>query len=237
SVELTTRTLDRIARFNPKINAIVTLAGDAALARARAADEARARGEWWGPFHGVPCTVKDTFEVAGVTTTAGLPTLKSHVPARDAVVVARLRRARAVVLGNTPGPPGTPPGAPPLLPVAGPLARSAADLRAALEALGGPDEEEARAYRWSLAPARGTRLADYRIGFVLDDPACRVSSDVREVHAQATEALRRAGAKLEEGWPQGVSPAQQYDTYLYLLNSVFAFTLRDDQVEEMRRRA
>src|SRR3989442_75733 len=61
-VELKTRMLDRIARFNPKINAIVTLAGDAALARARAADEARARGEWWGPFHGVPCTVKDTFE-------------------------------------------------------------------------------------------------------------------------------------------------------------------------------
>ena len=319
SVELTTRMLDRIARFNPKINAIVTLAGDAALARARAADEARARGEWWGPFHGVPCTVKDTFEVAGVTTTAGLPTLKSHVPARDAVVVARLRGAGAVVLGKTnvppaaadwqsynevfgvsnnpwdlartpggstgggaaalaagltylepgsdlggsirvpahfcgvyghkptlgvvplrghiPPPPGTPPGPPPLLPVAGPLARSAADLRAALEALGGPDEEEARAYRWSLAPARGTRLADYRIGFVLDNPACRVSSDVREVHARATEALRRAGAKLEEGWPQGVSPAQQYDTYLYLLNSVFAFTLRDDQVEEMRRRA
>ncbi|OLD24165.1 MAG: hypothetical protein AUI18_10380, partial [Candidatus Rokubacteria bacterium 13_1_40CM_2_70_45] len=139
--------------------------------------------------------------------------------------------------GHIPPPPGTPPGPPPLLPVAGPLARSAADLRAALEALGGPDEEEARAYRWSLAPARGTRLADYRIGFVLDDPACRVSSDVREVHARATEALRRAGAKLEEGWPPGVSPAQQYDTYLYLLNSVFAFTLRDDQVEEMRRRA
>ena len=105
SVELTTRMLDRIARFNPKINAIVTLAGDAALARARAADEARARGEWWGPFHGVPCTVKDTFEVAGVTTTAGLPTLKSHVPARDAVVVARLRRAGAVVLGKTNVPP------------------------------------------------------------------------------------------------------------------------------------
>src|SRR5207302_382228 len=146
SVELTTRMLDRIARFNPKINAIVTLAGDAALARARAADEARARGEWWGPFHGVPCTVKDTFEVAGVyghKPTLGVVPLRGHIPP----------------------PPGTPPGPPPLLPVAGPLARSAADLRAALEALGGPDEEEARAYRWSLAPARGTRLADYRIGF------------------------------------------------------------------------
>ena len=319
SVELTTRILDRIARHNPRLNAIVTLASDAALARARAADEARARGDWWGPFHGVPCTVKDTFEVAGVRTTAGSPTLKDYVPPRDAVVAARLRRAGAVVLGKTnvppwaadwqsyndvfgasnnpwalartpggstgggaaalaagltylepgsdiggsirvpahfcgvyghkptrgvvpmrghiPPPPGTPPGPPPLLPVAGPLARSAADLRAALEVLGGPDEEDAPAYRWSLPPARGTRLADYRIGFVLDDPACRVSSDVGDVHARAIEALRRGGVKLEEGWPKGVVPAQQYDTYLYLLNSVFAFNLRDDQVEEMRKRA
>ena len=68
SVELTTRILDRIARHNPRLNAIVTLASDAALARARAADEARARGDWWGPFHGVPCTVKATFEVVSVPT-------------------------------------------------------------------------------------------------------------------------------------------------------------------------
>jgi amidase len=319
SVELTTRMLDRIALHNRHLNAIVTLTADGALARARAADEARARGEWWGPFHGVPCTVKDTFEVTGVATTAGSPTLKNHVPARDAAVVLRLRRAGGVVLGKTnvplwasdwqsynevvgasnnpwnlartpggstgggaaalaagltylepgsdiggsirvpahfcgvyghkptrgvvplrghiPPPPGTPPSPPPLLPVAGPLARSAADLRAALEVLGGPDEEDARAFRWSLPPARGTRLTDYRIGFVLDDPTCRVSSDVSEVLARAIEALRRAGAKLEEGWPKGVSPAQQYDTYLYLLNSVFAFNLRDDQVEGTRRRA
>src|SRR5947208_4257903 len=319
SVELTTRMLDRIALHNKHLNAIATLAADGALARARAADEARARGEWWGPFHGVPCTVKDTFEVTGVATTAGSATLKNHIPERDAVVVLRLRRAGPVVLGKTnvplwasdwqsynevfgasnnpwnlartpggstgggaaalaagltylepgsdiggsirvpahfcgvyghkptqgvvplrghiPPPPGTPPSPPSLLAVAGPLARSAADLRAALEVLGGPDEEDARAFRWSLPPARGTRLADYRIGFVLDDPACRVSSDVGEVLARTIEALRRAGAKLEEGWPKGVSPAQQYDTYLYLLNSVFAFNLRDDQVDATRRRA
>jgi amidase len=57
SLDLTQRMLDRIARFNPKLNAIVTLTADAALARAKAADEARARGEWWGRFHGVPCTI------------------------------------------------------------------------------------------------------------------------------------------------------------------------------------
>ena len=56
--------------------------------------------------------------------------------------------------------------------MAGPLARSASDLQAALEVLGGPDAEEARAYRWSLLPARHSRLSEYRIGFVLDDPLC-----------------------------------------------------------------
>jgi hypothetical protein len=64
SVELTTHMLERIARLNPKLNAIVALGADGALGRARAADEARARREWWGRFHGVPITIKDTFEVA-----------------------------------------------------------------------------------------------------------------------------------------------------------------------------
>ncbi|HTG10438.1 MAG TPA: amidase family protein, partial [Candidatus Eisenbacteria bacterium] len=100
AVELTTRMLDRIQQHNGKLNAIVTLAADA-VERARAADEARARRDWWGPFHGVPCTIKDTFEVAGVTTTAGSPALRNHVPARDAAVAARLRAAGMVVLGKT----------------------------------------------------------------------------------------------------------------------------------------
>lgn len=71
SVDLTTRMLERIKRFNPRLNAIVTVTGKEALARARAADEARRRDECWGPFHGVPCTVKDSIETAGVRTTAG----------------------------------------------------------------------------------------------------------------------------------------------------------------------
>lgn len=70
SLELTTRMLDRIGQHNGKLNAVVALAGDAAE-RARAADLAAARRDWRGPLHGVPCTIKDCFEVAGVTTTAG----------------------------------------------------------------------------------------------------------------------------------------------------------------------
>jgi len=55
--------------------------------------------------------------------------------------------------------------------------------------------------------------------------------------AEAVTALRKAGASVEEGWPPGVVPTEQYDTYLYLLNSVFAFRLRDDRIEQVRQRA
>jgi amidase len=87
SAELTRHILARIEEFNPKVNAIVTLSADEAMERAEAGDEALARREWWGPFHGVPCTVKDTFETAGVRTTAGAPFLAGHVPQHAAVVV------------------------------------------------------------------------------------------------------------------------------------------------------
>jgi amidase len=267
----------------------------------------------------VPCTVKDTFEAAGVRTTAGAPQFANHVPSVDAAVVARLRAAGVVILGKTnvpvlardvqsyneifgttnnpwdlsrtpggssggeaavlaaglchlgigsdiggsirtpahfcgvyghkptlevvplrghiPPPPGSPPGAPADLAVAGPMARTAGDLRAALEILGGPDGYAAKAYRWSLPPARGSRLSDYRIGFVLDDPACPVSPDVGNVITQSVEVLRRAGANLVEGWPKGVLPSEQYDTYFYLLSATFAFLLPDDQIEVVRQLA
>src|SRR5712692_642551 len=105
ALELTERQLARIERYNPRLNAVVTLTREEALARARAADEALSRGEWWGPFHGVPCTNKDTFERAGVRTTAGSKDFANHVPAKDSVVVARLRAAGAVLLGQTNVPP------------------------------------------------------------------------------------------------------------------------------------
>src|SRR5579862_5378670 len=61
--------LNRIDRLNPKLNAIVTIDTDRARKRADQADNALARGESWGPLHGLPITVKDTFETAGIRTT------------------------------------------------------------------------------------------------------------------------------------------------------------------------
>ena len=70
--------------------------GTAALRRAREADVALDRGVVWGPLHGVPMTIKDSFETAGMVTTAGTMGLAHHVPACDATVVARLRAAGAI---------------------------------------------------------------------------------------------------------------------------------------------
>ncbi len=97
--------LARIARHNPALNAICTLDEKGARARAKEADAALARGELWGPLHGVPMTIKDALETAGLRTTGGYPPLANHVPKRDATAVARLRAAGAVLMGKTNVPP------------------------------------------------------------------------------------------------------------------------------------
>jgi len=93
--------LQHIARHNSALNAIVTLDEEGARQRAREADAALARGEVWGPLHGVPVTVKDVFETAGLRTTSSFQPLADYVPQQDATVVARLRAAGAVLLGKT----------------------------------------------------------------------------------------------------------------------------------------
>ncbi|HSL50796.1 MAG TPA: amidase family protein, partial [Candidatus Deferrimicrobiaceae bacterium] len=117
------------------------------------------------------------------------------------------------------------------------LARSAADLRAAHEVLGGPDGDEARAWRWALPPARGSRLADYRIGYVLDDPRGPVAPEVGDALAAAIGALRRAGAQLTEGWPAGVNVEEQFDAYYTLLTARFTGPVREDQLGGLRQLA
>ena len=101
SVEVVNAYLEQIERHNGKINAIATLNRSKALKRAKEADEALAKEENWGVLHGVPITLKDTFETKGFLTTAGYPPLKNHIPFQDATVVARLRQAGAIILGKT----------------------------------------------------------------------------------------------------------------------------------------
>jgi amidase len=101
SLELLDYHLERIERLNRDLNAVVTLDVERARAAARRADDARARGERLGPLHGLPMTVKDSFETAGLRTTCGAPELAGYVPQRDATAVQRLRGAGAVIFGKT----------------------------------------------------------------------------------------------------------------------------------------
>ena len=101
AVELLDAHLARIEERNPALNAIVTLDADRARARAKEADEAQARGEFWGLLHGVPVTIKDAIATEGIRTTGGHEPLADYVPNEDAPVVTRLKATGAIVVGKT----------------------------------------------------------------------------------------------------------------------------------------
>jgi amidase len=316
SLELTELAFRRIDAYNPKLNAVILQFREQSLARAREADGALARKEWWGPFHGVPITVKESYGMEGVPTTAGVPQYKDFRPQRNAVAIDRILRAGAIVAGKTNVPvmladlqsynpiygtsnnpwdvtrtPGgstgggaaalaaglghlalgsdiggsirtpshfcgvyghkptlelvstighVPPFVDPApqkfmdLSVVGPLARSAEDLRAALEAIAGPAGDDAKAYRWSMPAPRRTRLGEFRVGCILDDPLCRVGSDVRTVLESAVDKMEKAGVQVKRGWPAGVNFGGQLYTYLYLLYSVMGPRFPPDVQQAMR---
>ena len=100
-LELLNHYLDRVERFNPALNAIIATDIPAARRRARTADKMVAKGDKLGPLHGVPMTVKESFDVKGLPTSWGVPDQKNSIAARDAVSVQRLRAAGANVFGKT----------------------------------------------------------------------------------------------------------------------------------------
>jgi amidase len=323
--ELTEALLARIDAVNPAINAVVELRADEALQEAATADHAVAGGARFGPLHGVPMTVKDSFDVAGLHTTWGNPDFADYVPETDATLVRRLKEAGAIVVGKTnvhfmladfgqtanelhgvtnnpwdtgrtPGGssgggaaalsagltfleygsdlvgsiripasfcgvyglrpsvgvvpltgfqvPGTQPSPPELtyMSVVGPLARSAADLRLALEVTAGPERPASKAYSWQLAPARHTRLEEFRVGFVLDHPHAPVSSEVEPLLSKAVEAVEDAGATVVEGWPAGIDPVEEAESFGFHVGLFFAYQGQDeldrpqDLVEQEKRR-
>jgi amidase len=304
--ELTEMLLARIEAVNPALNAVVALRREAALREAAAADDATARGDDAGPLHGVPMTIKDGFNVAGLPTTWGNPAFKELVADRDATVVRRLRQAGAIIVGKTnvafmladfgqtanelygvtnnpwdttrtPGgssggaaaalaagmtfleygsdlvgsiripasfcgvyglkptvevvpltgfqPPGPPAGPSDMMYMSavGPLGRSAPDLRLALRVTGGPEGPAAKAYAWAPPPPRRTRLGDFRVGVVLDHRLAPVSSEVAAPLSDAVDALARAGATVVDGWPDGVDPARDFESFGFHVQLFFAF--------------
>ena len=101
SLELTDMYIDRIERYDRRINAVVVHDFERGRAAARAADEALARGDDTGPLHGVPMTVKEAYKVTGLPTTWGVPELHHNIAAEDADYVRRLKAAGAVIFGKT----------------------------------------------------------------------------------------------------------------------------------------
>ena len=316
SRELTEMLLARIDAVNPVVNAVVELRTEAALAEADAADTAIMRGPV-GPVHGLPMTVKDSFNVVGLHTTWGNPDFRGYVADSDATLVKRLRESGAIIVGKSnvhymladfaqtanevygvtnnpwdvtrtpggssgggaaalaagmtfleygsdlvgsvripasfcgvyglkpsarivplsgfqiPGPPRAP-SEMTYMSAVGPLGRAASDLRTALKVTAGPEGPAATAYSWKLAPSRHTRLRDFRIGVVLDHPHAPVSSEVAAPLSNAVDALARAGASVVQGWPEGVDPIQQYESFGFHVNMFFAF---QQPAEDSARRA
>ena len=100
-LELTEFFLDRISRFNPSLNAFLTVTADLARKQARQAEKEIAAGKYRGPLHGIPISLKDLFYTKGVRTTGGSKILRRFVPKENAFAVHRLFQAGAVLLGKT----------------------------------------------------------------------------------------------------------------------------------------
>lgn len=317
SRELLEQFVRRIERFNPDINAVVTLDLERARAAADAADNAAARGEFKGPLHGLPMTIKDNFETAGLRSTVGAKPYAQHIPARNAAAVQRLVDAGAVVFGktNTPpfaadiqtyndifgvtnnpwdrarspggssggaaaavalgftalelgsdiggsiripahccgvyghkstygivpprgllwGPPGTLSAED--ISVPGPLARSAGDLELALDVLAGPSPEEAVGWRLALPPPRHKRLGDYRIAVWTEDADFPVDDAVLNVLQQTVDALRRAGANIDEHARPGFALRDAFNAFLRLLWPVTTANVPDAAFDKLCRAA
>ncbi|WP_217913952.1 amidase [Miltoncostaea marina] len=319
SRELVELQIRRVRRLDPGLGAVVLLDEEGALAAARAADAAVAAGRPLGPLHGVPMTVKDAFATAGMRTTSGDPGRADHVPAADAVAVARLRAAGCVVAGKTNVPSGvtgqetanplfgrtsnpwdrsrTPGGSSggaaaalaagltwlelgsdmggsirqpahccgvaghvpshglvphrghlPSVPLherdaeidlmeVGPLARAPADLRAALLAIAGPDDDAAPAWRLELPPAPSGGLRGLRAAAWLDDPAAPCDAAVREVLEGAVDALADAGLAVDRRARPAATLEDAWRTAFALWVSGSSAGTSDEEMDGYRERA
>ena len=290
SLELLEFYIERYKRLNPRINAIVATDFENARKRARAADAAFARGEDWGPLHGLPMTIKDNIEVVGMPTTYGMPLFKNFMPSKNTDVVQSLLNAGAIIFGKTnlplmgmdtqsfnevygqtnnpwdvtrtPG--GSSGGAAAALAsgltgleigndiggslripshfcgiyghkpsynivtmhggdkpwklldakyihtdyvmdidlaVNGPLARSAEDLKLAMDIIVGSPSYQSKAIKIKLPQPRKTSLKEFRVGLWLDDPIFPPDTEVKNCLQNITDRLAKAGVNLKTKKP------------------------------------
>jgi amidase len=137
-------------------------------------------------------------------------------------------------LGHLPGGLRDNPGFSTLLAVAGPMARTAEDLEAGLRILAGPEPPDSKAFQWTLPKPRHQRLGDYRIGYLLEDPAVLVSTETKSVLETAIRACEKAGATIKQGWPDGFQFQELLDTYFFLLGA-FDFSVMPPERQQRVR--
>jgi len=304
--------LARVAALDRPINSVVTVDAERARTEADAADAALVRSQPRGPLHGVPMTIKDSFQTAGMRTTSGAPEHAGFIPKEDAWPVARLREAGAIIFGKTnlpiyagdlqsynkvfgttnnpydvsrtpggssggsaaalacgftplelgsdiggsirlpshmsgvvghkpsygivpshgqiPGPPGTLTLAD--LAVAGPMARTVQDLKLGLDIMAGPNRWEKPAWSLNLPPPRRPTLKQYRVAAWLDDPACRVEPEVRELLESATRTLAAAGVQVDHEARPGFTLEKAADTFFALLQAALAGGVPLDRLDD-----
>src|ERR1700722_13322461 len=312
ALEVLEHFLARVAKYNPQLNAIIWLDAERARARAKAADAALARGEVWGPLHGVPMTIKESYNVVGSPTTWGDPKHKDNVSETNALAVDRLESAGAVLFGKTNVPllladnqsynaiygtthnpwdlsrtPGGSSGGSAAalaagltgidagsdiggsvrnpahfcgvftlkptwgvvapkgqslpgshaysdISVIGPMTRGADDLEVALDAMAGPDEIDAVAWKVNLPACAAGSLKDLRIAVKLQDPYCEVETAYVDQLQALVDALAKCGAKVMEAEPK-VDTARFYEIYILLLRAATSARTSDDDVQRLSR--
>ncbi|HEY5647521.1 MAG TPA: amidase family protein [Pseudomonadales bacterium] len=311
SAELTRYFIGRIERLDGKLNAVPVRIFDQALEAAAQADRALARGESLGPLHGLPMTIKESYDIAGQPTTWGNPEWKNNVAAQDSVVVSRFKGAGAHFLGKTnvplmladfqsynevygqtnnpwdpsrtpggssggsaaalaagltglesgsdiggsirnpahfcgvyghkpthgivPGRGQAPPGvvAEPDLAVVGPMARSAGDLKAALDIVAGPDVLTAPGWRLDLPGPRMTSLKGLRVALLPDHGASPVEREVADRVAMVGEAVARRGSTVSETARPDFVSGEGFGLYSKLLLSVMGLA-PEDNIDHMQ---
>lgn len=113
----------------------------------------------------------------------------------------------------------------------GPMARSAADLRLALSATGGPESPASLANRWRLARPRAETLAEFRVGVVVDDPRCPVTTDVGDVMSNVVDALTGVGVTVRTGWPEGIDAGRVAESFGAQVAAFFALVDPEGSVD------
>ncbi len=308
-VELLDHMIGRVERLDGQINAVVVRDFERARRHARALDQAGRADA--GPLFGVPMTVKESFDVAGLPTTWGYEERRAHRAEQDALAVQRIEAAGAVVFGKTNVPvsladwqsynpvygttsnpwdtsrtPGGSSGGgaaataagltaleigtdiggsirvpahfcgifghkptwglcPPRghslanaaavtdISVLGPLARSARDLRLALDALAGPDPIETD-LTLNLPEPRAGHLRDLRIAVWAAEPGQATSGETTALIEALAAELERAGAKVSRTARPAVDPAEAYRMYLTLLDAAWSARIAEDVLAQRR---